>query len=116
MPGFLTDALAETGVPFVLLIDLVLAMPFDDGVVVDVRDGLRFVTPGDKGGLTEALRPVEPGGGGFFVAVVDILTNSGALVMVKFLELRALRLKGVARWQRLGAKNRKAKAPPGTTA
>lgn len=71
-----------------LLIDLVLATPFDDGVVVDVRDGLRFVTPGDKGGLTEALRPVEPGGG-FFVTMVDISTNSGALVMVKFLELRA---------------------------
>ena len=77
--------------PFVLLIDLVLATPFDDGVVVDVRDGLRFVTPGDEGGLTKALRLVEPGGGGFFVAVVDISTSSGALVMVKFLELRALR-------------------------
>lgn len=77
---------------FVLLIDLVLATPFDDGVVVDVRDGLRFVAPGD-GGLTEALRPVEPGGGGFFIAVVDISTSSGALAMVKFLEFRALRLK-----------------------
>lgn len=76
-----------------LLIDLVLATPFDDGVVVDVRDGLRIGTPGDEGGLTEALRPVEPGGGGFFVAVVDISTSSGALAMVKFLEFRALRLK-----------------------
>jgi len=80
-------------VPFVLLIDLVLATPFDDGVVVDVRDGLRIGTPGDEGGLTEALRPVEPGGGGFFVAVVDISTSSAALAMVKFLEFRALRLK-----------------------
>lgn len=69
--------------PFVLLIDLVLATPFGD--VVDVRDGLRFVAPGD-GGFPEALRPVEPGGGGFLVVAVDMSTNSEMLAMVEFLE------------------------------
>lgn len=50
-----------------LLIDLVLVTPFVGGVEVDVREGLRF-TPGDG----EPTRPVEAGGGGFFVAAVDI--------------------------------------------
>jgi hypothetical protein len=64
-------------VPLFVLRDRVRCTPFVPFVGVDARPGVRFGVAVEPGEFALALRPVEPGGGGFRVGVEDMLSVLG---------------------------------------
>jgi hypothetical protein len=73
VPGFLTAARAETGVPFTPeRTDRVRVTPGFVAVVEGVVEERRLA-PGDGEALVAGSRPGVPGGGGFLAVAVDMV-------------------------------------------